>query len=129
VWQVLSNFSAYPDWNPFILAVHGNVHTGAKVKYRFQFPPCIRVWTGANVFAFTPRKELRWAAHFLTPSLFSGDHHFIIEPLSESSVLFHHGEVFTGLLVPASLPLLKMYGQRVYEGLNIALKRRAEALL
>ena len=127
VWGVLTDFSRYPDWNPFILKVRGAVQEKASVKYRFEFPPGFRMWATAKVLSFKPEKELRWAAHFLTPALFNGDHYFVIEQVSENSVSFHHGEIFTGLLTPLALPLLRIYGRRVYQGLNNALKERVES--
>lgn len=129
VWEVLTDFSHYPEWNPFILAVRGVVQEGASVKYRFEFPPGVRVWATAKILRFEQQVELRWAAHFLTPALFNGEHYFAIEQVSESSVTFRHGETFTGLLVLLALPLLRIYGQQAYQGLNNALKKRAEALV
>ncbi len=127
VWDVLSDFSRYPDWNPFILEVRGGVQQDASVKYRFQFPPGVRIWATAKVLCLKPQKELRWAAHFLTPALFNGDHYFVIERVSDNCVRFHHGEIFTGILTPLAFPLLKIYGRRAYQGLNKALKKRVES--
>jgi hypothetical protein len=128
VWEVLSDFSRYPDWNPFILAVKGVVQQGAKIDYRFEFPRGIRIWTPAEILTFEPGKELRWAAHFLSPKLFNGDHHFVIEPVNGTRSRFHHGEIFTGLLLPVILPLLRKDGPQIYQALNVALKQRVEAL-
>lgn len=128
VWEVLTDFSHYPEWNTFIIEVRGTVQEGARVKYRFEFPPGIRIWATAKILRFERQRQLRWAAHFLTPALFNGEHYFGIEPLSENRVTFHHGEIFTGLLVPLALPLLRIYGQRAYQGLNKALKKRAESV-
>lgn len=128
VWDVLTDFPRYPEWNPFIVNVRGAVQQNANVKYRFQFPPGVRIWTTAKVLRFQPQEELRWAAHFLSPALFNGEHYFVIERVSDSTVRFHHGEIFTGLLVPLALPLLQFYGRRTYQGLNNALKERVESL-
>lgn len=128
VWEVLADFSRYPDWNPFILRVRGIVQEGARVKYRFEFPPGVRIWATAEVLRFQQQKELRWTAHFLTPALFNGEHYFAIERVSGNSVTFHHGEIFTGLLVPLALLPLRIYGPRAYQSLNNALKERVEAL-
>ena len=128
VWEVLTDFSRYPDWNPFILRVQGIVQEGARVRYRFAFPPGIRMWATATVLQFQQQKELRWAAHFLSPVLFNGEHYFAIERVSGNSVTFHHGEIFTGLLAPLALLPLRIHGQRVYQSLNNALKERVESL-
>jgi hypothetical protein len=129
VWEVLTDFSRYPEWNPFILEVRGAVQQSASVKYRFEFPPGVRLWATAKILRFEQQKELRWAAHFLTPWLFNGEHYFAIEPVSENTVTFRHGETFTGLLLLLALPLLRIYGQQAYQGLNNALKKRAESFV
>ncbi len=129
VWAVLTDFSHYPDWNPFILEVQGNVLQDATIKYRFEFPPRIRIWTAAKILKFEQEKELRWAAYFLTPRLFNGEHYFAVEPIGTTRVMFHHGEIFTGLLLPLARPLLRKYGLPTYQALNYKLKQRVEALL
>lgn len=128
VWEVLTDFSHYPDWNPFILELKGSVHQGATITYRFEFPRGIRIWTAAEILRFDQQKELRWGAHFLSPRAFNGEHYFAIAPTSGGGVTFCHGEIFTGLLLPIALPILRKYGPRTYEALNIALKQRVEAL-
>ena len=127
-WTVLSDFAAYPEWNPFILAVDGRAAVGP-MRYRFQFPAHgPRIWTNAVILQADPDRELRWAAHFLSPRVFNGDHHCIISPSSDASFTFHHGEVFTGTTLPVMLPILKRLGPRVYESLNVAFKARVESL-
>ena len=125
VWAVLSDFAHYPDWNPFILEVLGSVVQDAKVKYRFEFPPGIRIRATAKILKFEQEKELRWAAHFLTPKLFNGEHYFAIEAINTTSIMFHHGEIFTGLLLPLARPMLEKYGLQTYQALNNKLKQRA----
>jgi hypothetical protein len=129
VWEVLSDFSHYPDWNPFILELQGSVYQGATITYRFEFPPGIRIWTAAEILRFEQERELRWTAHFLTPMAFNGEHYFVIMPTSGGGAIFRHGEIFTGLLLPLVQPILRKYGPRIYEALNRALKQRVETLL
>lgn len=125
VWEVLTDFALYPQWNPFILEVKGIVHEGATVQYRFEFPRGIRLWAKAKILKFAPEMELRWAAHFLSPSVFNGEHYFAITPAG-STCVFHHGEIFTGLVLPVVWPVVRTYGPEIYGSLNTALKQRAE---
>jgi hypothetical protein len=128
VWDIIADFPRYPEWNPFILEVIGEVRQGASVRYRFEFPKGVRIWAVAKILRYEPQKELLWAAHFLSRALFNGDHHFKVEPSSDGSTVFRHGEVFSGILLPAALPILWLDGPRIYNSLNRALKQRAEAL-
>jgi hypothetical protein len=128
VWAVLTDFARYPDWNPFILAVHGAVLPQAVIRYRFRFLQ-LRVWANAEVLELQAERELRWAASFLTPSIFRGEHYFLIRPVSETDTVFRHGEIFSGLTLPLVWPVLQKYGPAIYQSLNRALKQRAEASL
>jgi hypothetical protein len=128
VWDVIADFSHYPDWNPFILEVIGEVRPGASVRYRFEFPKGMRIWAVASIVRFEPGKELLWSAHFLARILLNGDHHFRVLPSGDGGTVFEHGEVFSGILLPIILPLLRLNGPRIYDSLNFALKHRVEVL-
>jgi hypothetical protein len=125
VWEILADFPKYPEWNPFILKVEGDVRLGAAARYRFEFPRGLRIWAVARILMFDPARELLWTAHALSDTLLRGDHHFRIEPINGGS-RFCHGEHFTGALLPLVAPILKLHGPEVYSSLNQALKRRAE---
>jgi hypothetical protein len=126
VWDVLTDFPHYPDWNSFVLQVNGSVYQNATIRYRFQMPRGIRIWTPATVLKFEPESELRFSANFLTPSLFRGDHYFAIESAGNNGVVFHHGEIVSGLLFPAVQLILQNFGLPMFRALNGALKQRAE---
>ena len=32
VWQVLTDFDAYPEWNPFIRSIQGNPEVGSRLS-------------------------------------------------------------------------------------------------
>jgi hypothetical protein len=36
VWQVLTDFAAYREWNPFIVSVDGSAEVGARLTVRMQ---------------------------------------------------------------------------------------------
>jgi hypothetical protein len=128
VWEVLTDFPSYPEWNPFVLEVNGNVHQNATIRYRFEMPRGIRIWTAAVVLKFEREREVRFSAHFLSPNVFRGDHYFAIEPTDREGVIFHHGEIISGVLFPVIRLILRKYGPPMFQALNGALKQRVEAL-
>jgi hypothetical protein len=128
-WSVLTDFAAYPSWNPFIIEVNGTPEQNALLKYRFEFPRGIRIWADAKVLRAEPDRELRWAAHFLSAGVFNGEHYFVIDPTSESRFVFHHGEIFSGALLGVALPVLQRLGPNIYRSLNAAFKARVESLV
>ncbi|HWC70427.1 MAG TPA: SRPBCC family protein [Actinomycetota bacterium] len=39
VWQVLTDFGAYPDWNPFIRSIEGEPQVGSRLNVRIDPTP------------------------------------------------------------------------------------------
>ena len=68
VWDILTDFAHYSDWNPFVLEVEGTVRQNAMIRYRFEMPRGVRIWTAATVPKFEHERELRFSANFLTVS-------------------------------------------------------------
>jgi hypothetical protein len=126
VWEILTDFAGFPQWNPFIRRARGNLVEGERLDILMQ--P-----SGARGMTFSPTvlnvetdRELRWIGHLFVPGLFDGEHIFTIEPLGTGRVRFTQREIFTGLLVPLLARMLDTDTQRGFEEMNKALKARAE---
>lgn len=126
VWSVLTDFAAYPAWNPFIRSAAGaaapgeTLHLGMSPDGReklFRISPVVQ--------AAVPGQELRWRGRMLLPGLFDAEHRFRLEPTSEGTRL-HHAERFAGLLVPFTAALLRDT-RRAFEAMNQALRQRCES--
>ena len=125
VWQVLTNFSEYPAWNPFIVSISGSPVKGAVLQTsmmqngkKYGFKPVITELEEGS--------RLEWLGK-LSLNLFNGNHYFILERLGSGQTRLLHGERFSGLL---SGILLKKIGEdtlRGFQSMNKALKQRAEA--
>ncbi|MBA3615493.1 MAG: SRPBCC domain-containing protein [Rubrobacteraceae bacterium] len=126
VWQVLTDFAAYPEWNPFIRRVDGQPEVEEQLVVRMR-PSGTRGMTfRPTVMKAEPNRQLRWLGHLLVPGLFDGEHIFEIEELGFGRVLFIQREVFKGLLVPLLARSLDKDTQRGFEEMNRALRERAE---
>ncbi len=125
VWEVLTDFSAYPDWNPFIRRVEGTPATGARLAVRIEPPGGRGMVFRPKVLVAEPNRELRWLGRLGVRGLFDGEHSFRLEPLAADRVLLVQAERFSGLLVPL---LGGMLGNtaRGFDVMNRALKSRAE---
>ncbi|VVB92499.1 Polyketide cyclase / dehydrase and lipid transport [uncultured archaeon] len=126
VWQLLTDFSSFPQWNPFIRRASGEPKKGAQLQVYLQ--P-----SGAKGMTFSPKvlkaeqnRELRWLGHFLIPGLFDGEHIFTIETLEAGRVRFVQREIFTGIFVPLFARGLDKDTRRGFEEMNQALKLLAE---
>ena len=92
VWELLTDFASYPQWNPFIRHISGRLAPGERLQARLE-PPGGRAMTfKPKVLAAEPNRELRWLGHLLVPGVFDGEHSFTIEPLQENRV---HGQAYT----------------------------------
>jgi hypothetical protein len=98
VWSILTNFSDYPKWNPFIISIEGELGVGLRLKNtmlngekKFVFKPII--------LTVTPNKYFDWLGSLLFKGIFDGHHSFEIEEIAPDQVRLIHGEHFSGLLV------------------------------
>jgi hypothetical protein len=127
VWELLTDFASYPEWNPFIRSISGELAPGERLQARLE-PPGGRAMTfKPKVLTAEPNRELRWLGHLLVPGLFDGEHSFTIQPLEDDRVRFIQREAFKGLLVPLFAQSLESNTRRGFEEMNHALKERAEA--
>ncbi|WP_035985905.1 SRPBCC domain-containing protein [Leptolyngbya sp. KIOST-1] len=127
VWQILTDFSAYGQWNPFIRSISGAAVQGSRLEAQIQPPGGQGMTFKPTVLVAEPEKEFRWLGRLLIPGLFDGEHRFQIEPLGDNRVRFIHGETFSGLLVPLLAKSLDTDVRTGFEAMNQALKARAEA--
>jgi len=124
VWSVLTDASAYGDWNPFVRRLEGDLQTGSKLAVEIA-PPGGRAMTfKPTVLAADAPRELRWLGRLFAPRVFDGEHRFKLEALPGGGTRFTQAERFTGLLVR----LFSVEKTRLgFEQMNRALKQRAEA--
>jgi hypothetical protein len=112
VWEVLTDFSKYHEWNPFITNIKGDLSAGSRLEVTLSPPEGRELTVRPTVTVANGPNELRWLGHLWFKGLFDGEH-------------FVHGENFQGVLV-------RFVGQtltRVARGfvyMNQALKKRVE---
>lgn len=126
VWQVLTDFSRYPEWNPFIPTAQGTVREGETITVRIEPPGGQGMTFRPRLQRVDPNRELRWLGRLLLPKLFDGEHVFELHP-REGGTRFVHRETFSGLLVPLLWGSMKDPTRRGFEAMNEALKAHAEA--
>jgi hypothetical protein len=121
IWSILSDFDKYPNWNPFVKSVLGEVKTGNKIKVNVQgmdFVP--------TILEFTKEKELRWKGQLLFKGLFDGEHSFKLVDLKNGTTRFEHCETFKGILVPLFKKKLQTETKAGFIAMNEELKRLSE---
>ncbi|MBI3546528.1 MAG: SRPBCC domain-containing protein [Gammaproteobacteria bacterium] len=127
VWRVLTDFAAYPKWNPFIRGIIGDAVVGQKLRVRIRLPQGRVHIFSPRVLKAIPATELTWRGKFLFKGLFDGEHSFIIVPNGISGVRFIQRENFSGLLASLMLPMIADKTAKGFELMNRALKKVVEA--
>ena len=126
VWHILTDFVAFPQWNPFIREIQGELKVGGKLDVYLQPSGQRGMRFHPVVLAVEPSRELCWLGRLWgIPKLFDGEHSFTIERLGTNRVRFVQQELFTGILVsPLSSTLSG--AERSFVEMNEALKTLAE---
>jgi hypothetical protein len=127
VWQILTDFAAYPQWNPFMPRASGSARRGERLTIRLQPVGGRGTTFRPTVLEADPDKRLRWIGRVLVPGVFDGEHSFTIQPLGQGQVRLVQQEDYRGLLVPLLAGSLDRRTLPAFEQMNQALKRRAEA--
>ena len=125
VWELITDFSRFPEWNPFMRRASGEIKVGATLTVFIQ-PSGTRGMTfKPKVLNVEQNHELRWLGRLYLPRMFDGEHSLVIEPAKQGWVKFVQREKFVGLLVPFAGSIIKDT-QRGFEEMNSALKQQAE---
>lgn len=126
VWQLLTDFASFPQWNPFIRQINGEAQEGAWLEVYVAAAGGGGIKTRPTILRIKPNHELCWFEYKLIPGLFDGEYRFIIEPLGSNRVRFVQRGIFSGLFGPF---LAHRLGRKIwggFEAMNQALKIRAE---
>lgn len=125
VWEELVDFAAYPEWNPFIRQISGEIYRGGRLKVVIKPPKRTAMKFRPRLVRYEAPYEMRWVGKFIAKGLFRGEHYFLIEDFEDGS-LFTHGERFSGFLVQPLDAFLDKTKKHFIQ-MNEALKKRCES--
>lgn len=126
VWQVLTGFAAYPEWNPFIRQIAGRLSPGEALDVLLGAPGTKPMNIRPLVVEVEENRYFQWQGYLGFKGLFGGAHYFRLEALGDKQTRLIHGEHFSGIL---RAPLMALIGKNTrtgFEAMNQALKKRAE---
>lgn len=126
VWEILTDFEKYSEWNPFIKSIKGQPKVGQKITARIEPPKASGMTIKPIVLVYNKNKEFRWQGNLGFKGIFDGEHVFELKEQGPNTTLFIHKEGFAGVLVPL---LKKMLDENTLNGfklMNEQLKARAE---
>jgi hypothetical protein len=125
VWQVLTNFDAYRQWNPFYTQVEGKCLAGTKLRIQVQMQEHTLFYS-PEIETVTPQAELAWHERLILPGLFDGEHRFELESNDAGQTRFVQHDRYSGTLVPLLMNLYQAEAETGFRRMNDALKKRAE---
>lgn len=126
VWRVLTDFRRYPEWNPFIVSIAGELAPGARLALTTSEPESNRERSfSVRVKRCEPERELRWLGHRGMKGLLDGEHFLLLEPREGQRTRVVHGENTSGLMLKFALAGVTR-ATRGFVYMNQALKRRVE---
>ena len=126
VWTILTNFDNYPNWNPFIKSIKGDVKVGNKITARIEPPEAKGMTFKPKILCYETNKELRWLGHLLFVGLFDGEHKFELIDNGDGTTTFRQSEKFKGVLVPLFKKQLETNTKNGFVAMNMKLKELAE---
>ena len=128
VWAILTNFNDYPNWNPFIKSIKGDVKVGEKVITQITPPDAKEMTFKPIILTFESTKELSWLGNLLFPGIFDGRHKFELIDNGNGTTTFVQSEIFNGVLVPFLKNQLNNNTKNGFIEMNKKLKELAEIL-
>jgi hypothetical protein len=123
VWQTLTDFSKYSEWNPLVGRLEGEIKEGAEIS-TYIIP--LKKTYQPKLIVFKKNSEIIWKGVQGASFFLAGKHYYKLESLAENTTKLLHGEYFTGILsifIPQAL-LSNM--ENAFQAHNLALKQRVE---
>ena len=127
VWEVLTDFAAYPEWNPALPTISGDLSVGSTLAMELDLGGK-RMAVTAEVQELEPGRAFSWKGHLAADALFTGRRKFTVASTGPGTSSFRHVESLRGLIVPAFMLAKGKAVAGHHHGLNAAVKQRAEEL-
>ena len=127
VWSVLTDTEAYPQWNPLVRRLEGELAPGSRITVDLQPDADKGVRTlRPRIVDLQPSRSFTWLGRIGVPGLLDGRHSFCVEASGTGARLTQH-ELLSGALVPLFRSLLTTDTPRAFVACNDALAARVRA--
>ena len=122
IWNVLTDFESYGEWNPFIQSIEGIPAKGEQLIATID-----GMKMKPTLLDVTTNKKLEWLGSLLFKGIFDGQHCFELIDNEDGTTTFNHSEQFNGILVGLLKSKLDNEIKSGFEAMNEALKRRTQS--
>lgn len=127
VWEVITDFARYGEWNPFIRECRCDLKPGGAIEMQVQLtskPQFQREW----IKAVTPGQGFVYNMKPVPLGALRSERSHRIESLGPDRSRYHSHFELDGWLSPLVLSLFKGGMQRGFEGMSNGIRQRAEKL-
>jgi hypothetical protein len=125
IWQVLTSFAHYPEWNPFIKSIAGELKLGSRLELTLTPPDGSERSVKATVTRFDEGRELGYRDKLWFKGLFDGEYFIQLIQTDEGRTRVVNAADFAGWLVQHMGRSLTGTARGLV-GMNEALKKRIE---
>ena len=126
IWDILTDFSNYPQWNPILTKVVGPLSIGNKLEIHITTVGGKSRIYHPKITKIVPNQELRWTGKFFLPQIFSGERIFLIKKVSNDKINFVNKEIFSGIGIKLAPQKMENDILLSFKKMNEALKKTAE---
>ena len=126
VWQGLTDFGHYRDWNPFIRDITGKLNEGSRLEIQISTSTKKTRKYRPVLTKIEPNHEMRWLGKAFLAGLFAGERILTLQRLENNQVRLIHREIFRGIGVSLAGSRLDFEIRRKFEEMNSALKKKIE---
>ena len=128
VWEILTDFDRYPEWNPFTVAVATDFEMGAAVRMKVALLGRRTQRQTEYITTLVPGQKVCWGMNETTAWLIGATRCQLLEPLDGGRTRYTSDDRITGILAPLVMLIYGRAMQRGFESVCTALKRCAEEL-
>ncbi len=126
IWEILTDFKKYPEWNPFVKSITGEPKLGGTITAVLHQPDSKPMTIKPTIIRMKKNAELAWLGKLMFSGVFDGEHMFEMEVLDNGKTRFVQRENFKGILIPFLWKMLDTKTRKGFEAMNQALKKQAE---
>lgn len=131
-WDVLTDLSQYPAWNPYLIRTEGKLEAGQSlsitlVDANFKEPLTVK----PRVRAVEPHRQFYWTGSLGISGIADTRHYFVLHPTERGTTRFEQFEEFRGLvswLLPKREERIAKT-RAAFELMNKALQQRLASML
>ncbi len=126
-WAVLTDTASYPEWNPFVRRLEGELQCGSRLEVELQLGDRKPQRMRPTIVRLEAGRGFEWLGRVGFPGVLDGRHRFEIRATDATRCELVHAERLSGVLVPAFRKLLTEETPAAFVACNEALKCRVES--